>query len=179
MNTSFLRKDNPPSGTAQGNGPSKISAVPCYQAKHTAGFSEILQRLPGERKAIAADLGVSYSTYSNWVYGLQSFPPDLIPRLFAVTGSVDILEFLLDPCGLMPVPKAKAGRHILQSSSADIFRHLMDATESLAKAHAAYKIAIKDGHVDEKEAARIFYFLNEAQREEASIEEDVRAEAGK
>jgi len=79
----------------------------------------------------------------------------------------------------MAVPKARAARHIPGTKAPDIYLHLMDAIESLAKAHAAYKTAAKDGHIDSNEASRINYFLDEAQREEAAIEEEVKAEVGK
>jgi hypothetical protein len=156
--------DNPNAGFAQG--------------KWTERFSEYLQGLPN-RKEIAACLGVPYSTFDNWVRGIQSFPPDLLSKLYACTGAKELWPFFLDPCGLMAIAKAKPRHHIPATNSPDIFRHLMDATESLTKAHAAYKVALKDGNIDEHEAARITYFLNEAQREEAAIEEDVRAEVGK
>lgn len=148
------------------------------QGKWTDEFSAYLQTLPN-RKEVAACLGVKYSTFDNWLRGLQAFPPDLLSKLYACSGAKDLWAFFLDRCGLMAIPKAKARHRIPATNSPDIFRHLMDATESLAKAHAAYKIALKDGNINEHEAARITYFLNEAQREEAAIEEDVRAEVGK
>ncbi len=129
------------------------------QGKWTAGFSEVLQRLPGERKAIAADLGVPYSTYSNWIYGLQSFPPDLLARLFAVTGEWEILRFFLDPLGLNAVHKYRPG-DIGRDGGRDLIHLFMGLVDHIGK----ISHEIEGAQASPGQAVRGSFFLNEAQR---------------
>lgn len=150
------------------------------QAKYTAGFSEVLQRIPGERKAIAADLGLPYGTLDNFIRGTQSFPPDLISRLFAVTGDWAIIRFILDPLGLQAVSKITPNRPV-NSSNPDALRMLMDAVERIASAlHEvrASKASEGDGgpKVSPSEYSRINYFLTEIERLAAQARECVKAE---
>jgi hypothetical protein len=44
------------------------------------------------------------------------------------------------------------------------------------KARAAYKTAKKDGRIEGREGERIVYFIHEAMRELAAMEQDVLAE---
>ena len=78
-----------------------MESVGCWQGKHTVGFSALLSsvQIP-PRKSLAADLGVPYSTFDNWLRGLVSFPPDRIPDLVRATGDDRFLRFILDPLGL-------------------------------------------------------------------------------
>lgn len=144
------------------------------QGKWTEGFSEVLQRLDN-RKAIAADLGVSYSTADNWIRGLYAFPPDLISRLFAITGEWGILNFILDPLDLQAVPKAN-GNRIPQTSAPDLYRMLMDITERLGQTTHEVRQAKADGKVSPAEYGRIGYFLREIERLCASIREAIKSE---
>lgn len=156
-------------GPAQGNGCPKFTAV------RTAGFAEILQRLPGERKAIASDLGLPYTTYVHYVLGEQSFPPDLIPRLFAVTGERRVLEFFLEPLGLQAVSKATPNQ-IPGTDSPDVYRLLMDAMERLGSATHEVRQAKIDDKISPSEYARITYFLREIERLAAEVREQIKAE---
>ena len=144
-----------------------------YQGKHTEEFSAYLQTLPN-RKEIAACLGVPYDTYAKWTLGFYSFPPDLLPRLYACSGAKDLWAFFLDQVGMMAIPKPSAGRHVPATAAPDVYEHVMDSTASIMKARAAYKTAIKDGKIGAAEASRIIYFIREAQRELAAMEEDVK-----
>ena len=148
------------------------------QGKWTAEFSAFLQTLPN-RKEVAACLGVKYSSFDNWVRGIYSFPPDLLPKLYACSGAQDLWAFFLDQGGLMAVPQPKASRRMPSTKAPDIYKNLMDAIESLAKAKAAYDEAKEDGRLEPHEESRITYFLRKAQREEAAIEEDIHAEANR
>jgi len=75
--------------------------VGCWQGKHTAGFSALLSSVQTPpRKSLAADLGVPYSTFDNWIRGQAAFPPDRIPDLVRATGDDRFLRFILDPLGL-------------------------------------------------------------------------------
>ena len=138
-------------------------------------FSAYLQTLPN-RKEVADCLGVKYSTFDNWVRGLYAFPPDLLPRLYACSGAKDLWAFFLDQVEMMAVPKPKAGRHLPSTDAPEIYEHMMDSTASVMKARAAFKAAIARDGLRESEAHRILYFIHEAERELAAIEEDVRAE---
>ena len=141
------------------------------QGKHTEEFSAYLQTLPN-RKEVAACLRIPYSTFDNFLRGLQAFPPDLLPRLFACSGAKDLWAFFLDQVGMMAIPKPNPGRHVPATAAPDVYEHVMDSTASVMKARAAYKVAIKDGKIDAAEASRITYFGREAQRELAAMEED-------
>jgi hypothetical protein len=73
----------------------------CWQGKHTAEFSALLSSVQSPpRKSIASSLGVSYSTFDNWIRGYVSFPPDRIPDLVRATGDDRFLRFILNPLGL-------------------------------------------------------------------------------
>jgi len=73
----------------------------CWQGKHTAEFSALLSSVQSPpRKSIASSLGVSYSTFDNWIRGQVAFPPDRIPDLVRVTGDDRFIRFILEPLGL-------------------------------------------------------------------------------
>jgi hypothetical protein len=142
--------------------------------KYTDGFSEILQRLPN-RKAIAADLGLPYGTYDNYLRGLQSFPPDLIPKLFAITGDWAILEFFLEPLDLHAVAKVKPNG-IQKTESPDVYRMLMDITERLGTTTHEVRRAKADAKISPSEYGRIGFFLRDIERLCASIREVIKSE---
>lgn len=154
-----------------------------FQGKWTDNFSPILQRLPGERKAIASDLGVGYSTFDNWIRGEASFPPDLLSRLFAVTGERAILEFILEPLDMMAVSKARPN-NIQNTERPDVYRHLMDAFERLGDASKEVRSAKEPNgpsgrKIDPSEYGRIAYFLRDIERLCAEIREAIKAEVTK
>lgn len=150
-----------------------------YQGIHTDGFSEVLQRLPN-RKAIASDLGIPYGTYDNYLRGLQSFPPDLIARLFAITGERAILEFILEPLDMVAVHKTRPNQ-IQNTDRPDVYRFLMDAFERLGQASKEIRSAKEPsgpgGHqISPSEHGRISYFLRDIERICAEIRESIKAE---
>lgn len=145
------------------------------QAKYTAGFSEILQRVPGERKAIAQDLEIPYGTLDNYIRGTQSFPPDLISRLFAITGDWSILRFILEPLGLQAVHKATANRSA-DGGATDPVRSFMDIAQRLGESIREYREAQADGSTSPSEFARLNFFLCEIERECAEAREAIKAE---
>jgi len=146
-----------------------------YQGTNTEGFAEVLQRLSGERKAIASDLNLPYRTYSNYVQGLASFPPDLIARLFAITGEWSILEFILEPLDLHAVPKIRPTK-VQKTESPDVYRMLMDIIERIGNTIHELKKAKSDNKISPDEDGRIGFFLREIQRLSASAAEVVHAE---
>jgi hypothetical protein len=148
------------------------------QAIHTAGFSEVLQRLSGERKAIAADLDVPYGTFDNYLRGKQSFPPDLISRLFAITGEWAILDFILGPLDLQAVSKATPNS-VAGTASPDVYRMLMDITERLGETTHEVRKAKSDDKISPAEYGRIGFFLREIERKCAEIRESIKAEVTK
>jgi len=163
MSTSFLRGE-----TIRKNGG-------FAQGKHTAGFSELLQRLPGERKALAADLGLPYGTYDNYVHGPQPFPPDPISRLYAITGERVILDFFLEPLDLVAVSKTKPS-DIQKTDAPDVYRYLMDAVERLGTVTHEVRRAKEDGKILPSEFSRITFFIRDLERLCAEVRETLKAE---
>jgi hypothetical protein len=131
-----------------------------FQGKYCDEFSALLLSLKQERKAIAADLGVPASTYDNWLRGLAAFPPDLIPKLFAITGDWRIWEFFLRPCGLQAVHEIGAGA----SPSPDIFQAFLSIAQRLGEAIGEVKKSLEDQTITPVEYGRISYFLTEIER---------------
>ena len=131
-----------------------------FQGKYTDEFSALLLSLKQERKAIAADLGVPASTYDNWLRGLAAFPPDLIAKLFAVTGDWRIWEFFLRPCGLKTVHEIGGAT----SPTPDIFETFLSISQRLGEAIAEVKRSLDDDTVTPVEYGRISYFLTEMER---------------
>jgi hypothetical protein len=131
-----------------------------FQGKYCDEFSALLLSLKPERKAIAADLGIPYSTLDNFVRGLAAFPPDLIPRLFAVTGDWRIWEFLLRPCGLKAVHEIGGGA----SPAPDIFQTFLFIAQRLGEAISEYKRSIEDKKISPVEYARVSYYITEMER---------------
>jgi hypothetical protein len=144
------------------------------QGKYNDGFSEVLQQLPN-RKAIAADLGIPYGTLDNYIRGLQSFPPDLIARLFAITGEWSILEFILEPLDLHAVSKTRPN-DIQKTDSPDVYRMLMDITERLGETTHEVRKAKADAKISPSEYGRIGYFLRDIERLCAGIRETIKSE---
>jgi len=144
------------------------------QAKNTSGFSEVLQRLDN-RKAVAADLGIPYGTFDNFLRGTQSFPPDLISRLFAVTGEWAVLDFILGPLDLQAVSRATPN-HVAGTASPDVYRMLMDITERLGTTTHEVRKAKEDDKISPSEYGRIGFFLREIERLCAGIREAIKAE---
>ena len=144
------------------------------QGKFTDGFSEVLQRLPN-RKAIAADLGLRYSTFDNFLRGLQSFPPDLIAKLYAITGEQAILDFILEPLDMVAVSKTRPN-DVQRTAAPDVYRYLLDAVEQLGKVTAEVRAAKADARISPSEYGRIAYFIRDLERQCATVREIIKGE---
>ena len=110
-----------------------------FQGKNTDDFSSLLRKLALPRKAIAISLGIPYSTYDNYYHGIHPFPPDLIPALYGITGDTRILDFFLEPFGLIavetPGPGCVAPKNIRKQEallSIGVGRIIEDTEEAIA-----------------------------------------------
>jgi len=140
------------------------------QGKWTANFAELLQRLPGERKAIAHGLGVPYWTYRNFVHGIQSFPPDLISRLYAITGERGILDFFLEPLNMHAINRVERN-YFPNTQNPDLYRMLLDTMARLGQVTKAVVDAREAKTFGPAEYARVGFFLRDIERLSAEIRE--------
>lgn len=100
---------------------------------------------------IARSLGLSASTLYGYIEGKSTFPPDLIAPLYAATGDISYLTFILNDTDMRLIPRERADgkKSILEevldvaASHGDIVRKIQEALDN-------------DGEIDERERRRIF-----------------------
>lgn len=137
------------------------------QGNFTADFSALLRsiRRPS-RKEIAFELGIPYSTYDNYLRGLQAFPPDKLFRLYEITGDVRILHFVFrKEAGLVNNPKSI--RHLELLLSIDI-----------GKVQELIEAALEDGILEKSEYRLIRKKIIELSRLCESLDDSLRLKLG-
>ena len=117
-------------------------------------------------KTLVENTGIPGRTWYNWISGDSTFPPDLIPLLYKITGDIDFLNFTLNSTDMMLTPRqvADGGKGLLEET--------LDASEALGHIVHEVREAMGDKKITPQEKKKILAAANVAHKE---IEDIIRS----
>lgn len=141
------------------------------------GFQSLLYRKfvsPGEHdaKAVAFAMGISLSTFYNYIEGVSTCPPDLIPLLYNATKDPEFLSFVTDPTDKRLSDK----NPVLNSRS--VIDEAFDVTAATGRLVDSVRKALNDARINRTELRTLFNVLGLVRQEVDELEASIKARVG-
>lgn len=141
------------------------------------GFQNLLYRKfvsPGEHdaKAVAFAMGISLSTFYNYIEGVSTTPPDLIPLLYNATKDSEFLSFVTDPTDKRLSDK----NPVLNSRS--VIDEAFDVTAANGRLVDSVRKALNDARISRAELRTLFNVLGLVRQEVDELEASIKARVG-
>ncbi len=108
---------------------------------------------------IAQALGISPSTFYNYIEGVSYFPPDLIAPLYNATGDADYLTFITNE-----TDKRLASREGAEGLKS-VLEEALDVAASQGDIIRKVQKALADGNISDREAKKILKSITEHYKE--------------
>ena len=128
------------------------------------GFQNLLYQKfisPGQHdaKKIAHAMNVSMTTFYNYCEGNAYFPPDLLSRLYTVTGDPDFLNFILNDTDQQLAPRQ------IQSPKKSIVEETLDVAAALGDVVKKTQNALEDKSINDLEKRKICQAIDKSEKE--------------
>mgnify|MGYP001569358787 CR=1 FL=1 len=128
------------------------------------GFQNLLYQKfisPGQHdaKKTAHALNVSMTTFYNYCEGNAYFPPDLLGRLYTVTGDPDFLNFILNDTDMLLAPR-KIG-----APEKSLIEETLDVASATGKVVSKIEESLKDGRLNDIKRRKIVHAIDASEKE--------------
>src|SRR3990167_2344629 len=108
----------------------------------------------------ALKMGISVSTFYNYIEGINNFPVDLVPPLYNATQDIDFLNFILNDTNKKIIDKAPAAKQV--KTPTDETLDIAAATGTLV---AEVKRTLEDGYLSVNDKRTLEKQINIAEKE--------------
>lgn len=141
------------------------------------GFQNLLYRKfvsPGEHdaKAVAFAMGISLSTFYNYIEGVSTCPPDLIPLLYNATKDPEFLSFITNPTDKRLCDKNPA------LNSRGVIDEAFDVSAANGRLVDSVRKAWNDGRISRAELRTLVAVLELVRQEVDELEASIKARVG-